>query len=78
MWNPTESWVSKILPDDFFLSEEIEYLQEENKVLQERFKGKRPRLTDAQHRYLAVKAKKLERKAPRGRDAIVTPDIFLG
>ncbi len=41
----------------------IDYLQEENRVLREQRGNKRLRLSDEQRRRLAVKAKKLGRKA---------------
>lgn len=40
----------------------ITYLQEENRVLKSKFKGKRIRLTDDERRRLAVKGKILGRK----------------
>ena len=58
--------------------EVIEYLQEENRVFREQFKGKKLRFTDNQRRRLAAKAKKLGRKALRDLDTIVSPDTLLG
>ncbi|MCU0665431.1 MAG: hypothetical protein MUC50_24295, partial [Myxococcota bacterium] len=55
----------------------IEYLQEENRVLREKLGGKRLRFTDKERRRLAIKAKKLGRKALGGIDCIVTPDTLL-
>ena len=40
----------------------IEYLQEENRVLRSKLKGKRIRFTDDERRRLAVKGKLLGRK----------------
>jgi hypothetical protein len=42
--------------------EVVEYLLEENRTLREQLSGKRLRLTDAQRRRLAVKARALGRK----------------
>ena len=47
-------------------------------MLREQFKDKRLRFTDDQRRRLAVKAKKLGRKALRDLGTIVTPDTLLG
>ena len=55
----------------------IEYLLEENRVLREQLGGRRLRLTDAQRRRLAVRAKALGRKALTGIACIVTPDTLL-
>jgi putative transposase len=55
----------------------IEYLVEENRVLREQLGGRRLRLTDAQRRRLAVRAKALGRKALMGVACIVTPDTLL-
>ena len=55
----------------------IEYLQTENQVYRELLGKKRPRFNDDQRRRLAVKAKKLGRKALLKMDCIVTPDTLL-
>ena len=55
----------------------IEYLGEENRVLREQL-GSRPlRLTDAQRRRLAVRGKRLGRRALTQVAGIVTPDTIL-
>jgi hypothetical protein len=54
----------------------IEYLLEENRVLREKLGGRRLRLTDAQRRRLAVRARVLERRALTGIACIVTPDTL--
>lgn len=55
----------------------IEYLQEENRILREQVGERRLRFTDGQRRRLAMKARKLSRKALAGIDPIVTPDTLL-
>jgi hypothetical protein len=55
----------------------IEYLQEENRVLRKHIGGRRLLFTDAQRRCLAIKAKKVSRKALTGIEPIVTPDTLL-
>jgi putative transposase len=55
----------------------IEYLQEENRVLREHLGGSRLLFTDAQRSRLAIRAKKVSRKALLGMDPIVTPDTLL-
>jgi len=55
----------------------IEYLQEENRVLQEHLDSRRLLFTDSQRRRLAIKARKLRRSALVGMDPIVTPDTLL-
>jgi transposase InsO family protein len=55
----------------------IEYLQEENRVLKEQLRGKRLRLTDHQRRRLAIKGKRLGRRALGQIAGIVTPDTIL-
>ena len=55
----------------------IDYLQEENRVLRDQLGNKRLRLTDEQRRRLAVKAKKLGRKALSEVGSLVTPDTLL-
>lgn len=55
----------------------IEYLLEENRVLRQQLRGRRLRLTDAQRRRLAVRAKVLGRSALDGIACIVTPDTLL-
>jgi len=55
----------------------IDYLREENRVLREQL-GSRPlRLTDAQRRRLAVRGKRLGRRALTQVAGIVTPDTIL-
>ena len=55
----------------------IDYLREENRVLREQC-GPRPlRLTDAQRRRLAVRGKRLGRRALMQVAGIVTPDTIL-
>ena len=55
----------------------IEYLREENRVLREQL-GSRPlRLTNAQRRRLAVRGKRLGRRALAEVAGIVTPDTIL-
>ena len=56
----------------------IDYLQEENRILREQLGDKRLRLTDDQRRRLAVKAKKLGRKALAALDTLFTPNTLLG
>ena len=55
----------------------IEYLQEENRVLKERFGGTRLRFTDAERRRLARKARALGRKVLNELETLVTPDTLL-
>ena len=55
----------------------IEYLQEENRVLKSKLKGKRIRFTDDERRRLAVKGKLLGRKVLGEVASIVTPDTIL-
>ena len=55
----------------------IDYLQEENRVLRDQLGNKRLRLGDEQRRRLAVKAKKLGRKALSEVASLVTPDTLL-
>ena len=55
----------------------IEYLVEENRVLREQLRDRHLRLTDAQRRRLAVRAKALGRQALMGLACIVTPDTLL-
>jgi transposase InsO family protein len=55
----------------------LDYLQEENRVLLEQRGNKRLRLSDEQRRRLAVKAKKLGRKALFDVASLVTPDTLL-
>jgi hypothetical protein len=55
----------------------IEYLVEENRVLKERMKGRRLRLTDDQRRRLAAKGRRLRRRVLRQVTTIVTPDTIL-
>jgi putative transposase len=55
----------------------IEYLQEENRVLEERLGGRRVRFTDAERRRLARKAYALGRKVLNELETLVTPDTLL-
>ena len=55
----------------------IEYLIEENRVLEEQLRGRRLRLTDDQRRRFAAKAKVLGRSAVAAVATIVTPDTLL-
>ena len=55
----------------------IEYLQEENRVLRSKLKGKRIRFTDDERRRLAMKGKLLGRKVLGEVASIVTPDTIL-
>ena len=55
----------------------IDYLREENRILREQ-RGPRPlRLTDAQRRRLAVRGKRLGRRALMQVAGLVTPDTIL-
>jgi putative transposase len=55
----------------------IDYLVEENRVLQEQLRGRRVRLTDDQRRRLAAKGQRLGRQGLRQVATIVTPDTIL-
>ena len=55
----------------------IAYIQEENRILKNKLKGKRIRFTDDERRRLAVKGKVLGRKVLREVASIVTPDTIL-
>ena len=55
----------------------IDYIQEENRILTHKLKGKRIRFTDDERRRLAVKGKILGRKVLREVASIVTPDTIL-
>ena len=55
----------------------IAYIQEENRILKSKRKGKRIRFTDDERRRLAVKGKVLGRKVLRQVASIVTPDTIL-
>ncbi len=55
----------------------IDYIQEENRILKHKLKGKRIRFTDDERRRLAVKGKILGRKVLREVASIVTPDTIL-
>ena len=55
----------------------IEYIQEENRVLKAKLKGKRIRFTDDERRRLAVKGKILGGKALHDVASIVTPETIL-
>jgi HTH-like domain len=57
--------------------EVIDYLQEENRVLREQLGSKRLRLDDDQRRRLAVRAKKVGRRALHELATIVTPETRL-
>jgi hypothetical protein len=52
----------------------IEYLIEENRVLNDQLEGRRLRFTDEQRMRLAAKAKVLVRQLLKEIDTIVTPD----
>jgi putative transposase len=55
----------------------IEYLREENRVLNEHLEGRRLRWTDAQRRRLAVNGHRLDRQVLREVATLVTPDTIL-
>ncbi len=55
----------------------IDYLLEEIRILKEQLHGRRLRLTDDQHRRLAVRAKALGRKRLEAFATLVTPDTVL-
>src|SRR5271155_4429353 len=55
----------------------IEYLQAENRLLKDRLRRKRIRLTDAERALLARKAKAVGRKALLELETIVSPDTLL-
>ena len=55
----------------------IAYIQEENRVLKNKLKGKRIRFTDDERRRLAVKGKVLGRRVLREVASIVAPDTIL-
>lgn len=55
----------------------IEFLQAENRLLQERLRGRRIRVTDAERALLARKAKAVGRKALLELDTIAFPDTLL-
>ncbi len=55
----------------------IEYLQAENSMLQERLRGRRLRLSDAERALLARKAKAVGRRALLELRTIVTPDTLM-
>ena len=55
----------------------IEYIQEENRILRKKLKGKRIRFTDDERRRLAVKGKALGRSVLNQVASIVTPDTIL-
>jgi len=57
--------------------EVIDYLQEENRVLHEQLGTRRVRLNDDQRRRLAVRAKKLGRRALHELATLVTPETLL-
>jgi putative transposase len=63
-------WINRNQQND------IEYLQEEVKVLKEQL-GKRPRFNDAQRRRLAAKAKKLGLQRLKNIAAVATPRTLL-
>ena len=68
MW---AGWVNRAQQDA------IDYLKEENRILHEQVGNKRLRLTNAQRRRLAQKAKVVGRAALRELACIVTPDTLL-
>ena len=55
----------------------IAYIQEENRILKNRLKGKRIRFTDEDRRRLAVKGKALGSRVLREVASIVTPNTIL-
>jgi len=55
----------------------ITYIQEENRILKSKPRGRRIRFTDDERRRLAVKGKALGRKVLREVGSIVTPDTIL-
>src|SRR6188474_1030685 len=55
----------------------IEFLQAENRLLEERLRGKRIRFTDAERALLARKAKAVGRKALLELDTLVSPDTLM-
>ena len=55
----------------------IRYIQEENRILKHKLKGKRIRFTDDERRRLAAKGKILGKKALHEVASIVTPDTIL-
>ncbi len=55
----------------------IEYIQEENRILRKKLKGKRIRFSDDERRRLAVKGKALGQSVLNQVAAIVTPDTIL-
>ena len=55
----------------------IAYLQEENRVLEERLGGRRLRFTDSERRRLARNAQSLGRKVLKELETLVTPDTLL-
>src|SRR5260370_3189576 len=55
----------------------IEFLQAENRLLKDRLRGKRIRVTDAERVLLARKAKAVGRKALLELETIVSPDTLL-
>src|SRR6202790_5631740 len=55
----------------------IEFLQTENRLLKDRLRGRRIRLTDAERALLARKAKAVGRKALLELDTLVSPDTLL-
>jgi putative transposase len=57
--------------------EVIDYVVEENRVLQEQLGGRRVRLTDAQRRRLAARGQRLGRRVLKQVATIVTPDTIL-
>jgi hypothetical protein len=55
----------------------IAFIQEENRILKNKLKGKRIRFTDDERRRLAVKGEVLGRKLLLEVASIVTPDTIL-
>ena len=66
-------WVNRSQQD----RDVIEYLQTENRILQEQLGGRWLRFTDAQRCRLAKAAKRVRRKGLFGIGTIVTPDTLL-
>ena len=56
---------------------QLAYLREENRVLKQHIGSRRIRLTDAQRRRLAIKAKALGRRTLSKTATVVTPDTLM-
>ncbi len=55
----------------------VAYIQDENRILRSKLKGRRIRFTDDERRRLAVKGKAFGRRALRAVASIVSPDTIL-